>query len=455
MPTLSPVIIQLMSTFACAFTQPTYTKMLLLVSGAILAPRQRTIAAILRVMGLGQEVHYSSYHQVFNRAVWSPWVLSRLLLALLVQTLLQADDPLILLIDETIERRKGEKIGYKSWFRDPVRSSGRHLSAVMGIRWVCLALLVPLPWSPRAWALPFAVVPALSQDAAQRMGKRQRTVVAWAMLLVSKVRRWQPTRKLILVGDGSYAAIDLIATCQQLSPPVTFVSRLRLDAKLHDFPQRTSRFGPVPKKGERLASPLHYLNDPQTAWQPLQLTWYQGLSKQLLCYTAHQLWAKRGAVPVAIRWLCVQAPDDEHFKPEAFFCSDPEVPPAIVLSWVIARWNLEVTFAELRAHLGLETQRHWALRAVERTTPALFALFSLVVLCAHTLHPASLPMRSSAWYAKQQPTFSDALAAVRAHLWRYHFCDHQPLVASSSDHDPSLLFQPDHLPFWEILCYSS
>ena len=203
MATLSGIIIQLMSTFACAFTQPTYQKVLLLVSGAILAPRQRTIAAVLRVMGLGQEAHFSNYHQVFNRAVWSPWVLSRLLLGLLVQTLLQANDPLILLIDETIERRQGAKIGYKSWFRDPVRSSGRHLSAVMGIRWVCLALLVPLPWSQRPWALPFAVVPALSREASARLGKRQRSMVAWAILLVSKVRRWQPTRQLILVGDGS------------------------------------------------------------------------------------------------------------------------------------------------------------------------------------------------------------------------------------------------------------
>lgn len=450
MPSLSEVIIQLMSPFACAFTQPTYRKVVVLVSGAILAPRQRTIAAVLRVLGLGNEVHFSNYHQVFNRAVWSPWVLSRLLLAFLVQTLLPAEAPLVLLIDETIERRKGEKIAYKSWFRDPVRSSGRYLSAVMGIRWVCLALLVPLPWSPRPWALPFAVVPALSKEASVRLGKRQRTVVAWAMLLVSKVRRWQPHRQLILVGDGSYAAIELIRCCQQLSPAVTLVSRLRLDAKLHDFPQRKSNFGPPPKKGTRLPAPLAYLHDAQTPWQPAEIAWYSGIRKQLLLCSQHNLWAKRGADPVPIRWVLVQAPQDVHFKPEAFFCSDPHVTPATILGWVVARWNIEVTFAEMRAHLGLETQRHWAQRSLERTTPALFALFSLVTLCAHALHPQQLPVRTTVWYAKQQPSFVDALAAVRAHLWaqRFHF-------ASSPDPDLSLFTEPDISPVWEILCYSS
>lgn len=450
MPSLSEVIIQLMANFACSFTQPTYQKMLVLVSGAILAPRQRTIAAVLRVMGLGQGRHFSSYHQVFNRASWSPWVMSRLLLQVMVETLLHTDDCLILLIDETIERRKGDKISYKSWFRDPVRSSGRHLSAVMGIRWVCLSLLVPLPWSQRPWALPFALAPALSKEASQQAGRRQRTVVAWARLLVTKVRRWQPQRKLVLVGDGSYAAIDLIQTCQQLSPPVTFVSRLRLDAKLHEFPQRTSRFGPMPRKGGRLPSPLAYLHDPQTVWQPIDLAWYNATRKRLLLYTAHNLWAKRGAAPVPIRWVCVQAPDDPHFKPEAFFCSDPTVSPTTLLTWFVARWNIEVTFAELRAHLGLETQRHWAQRSIERTTPSLFALFSLVVLCAHALHPVTLPMRTTAWYTKRQPSFVDALAAVRAHLWQ------QRIIAYSSfNHDMLLFSDLDLAPFWDILCYST
>src|SRR5207247_4714679 len=85
--------------------------------------------------------------------------------------------------------------------------------------------------------------------------------------------------------------------------------------------------------------------------------------------------------------------------------------------WYVGRLNIEVTFEEMRAHLGLESQRHWSVRAVERTTPALFGLFSLVVLMAQRLHGSDLPVQGSGWYHKEEATFSDALAAVREHLW--------------------------------------
>ena len=82
---------------------------------------------------------------------------------------------------------------------------------------------------------------------------------------------------------------------------------------------------------------------------------------------------------------------------------------------------MEVTFHEVRAHLGVETQRQWSAQAIARTTPTLMGLFSLVTLLAHehyryqTTHPA--PLRIAAWYTKTTPTFSDALALVRRHLW--------------------------------------
>ena len=82
-----------------------------------------------------------------------------------------------------------------------------------------------------------------------------------------------------------------------------------------------------------------------------------------------------------------------------------------------SRWNIEVTFEEVRAHLGFETQRHWSARAIGRTTPCLLCLLSLVVLMAQRLHPDGLPLRQNGWYHKQEATFSDVLAAVRAHLW--------------------------------------
>jgi hypothetical protein len=109
---------------------------------------------------------------------------------------------------------------------------------------------------------------------------------------------------------------------------------------------------------------------------------------------------------------------DNSFKPTAFFCSDLSVSPELIITWFVGRWNLEVTFEDIRTYLGFETQRHWSDRAIERTAPCLFGIFSLVILMALRLHPHSLPVATTAWYPKSQASFSDALAAVRLDLWR-------------------------------------
>jgi hypothetical protein len=450
MPALSAEIIQLVSTFSIAFTVPTFRKAVTLLCGTILAPGRRTVAAALRVVGLAADKHFTNYHRVLNRDRWWPWILSKLLLALIIGVFISADAPLILLIDETIERRRGDKIQYKGWFRDPVRSTGRYLNKVLGIRWMCVCLLVPVPWSPRPWALPFMSVPALSKATSTQLNKRQRTIVEWAALLMGKVRRWQPDREMILVGDGTYAALSLIRCCQSFDPPVTFVSRLRWDAALHDFPEQRSQSGPKPKKGNRQPNPGARLKDPGTPWQALTLPWYAGQEKVVQFVTGVSLWAKRGEAPAPIRWVLVRCPQDRHFKPEAFYCSDASRSSAQILAWVIARWNIEVTFEELRTHLGFETQRQWSKRAIEHTTPCLFGIFSLVVLMAKVLYPHTLPVRTASWYPKQEASFSDALAAVRYHLWKASDYSMSPKLP-----DMLLIHQYTLDSLLELACYSA
>jgi hypothetical protein len=107
---------------------------------------------------------------------------------------------------------------------------------------------------------------------------------------------------------------------------------------------------------------------------------------------------------------------------EAFFCTDLEATPVEILPWVVMRWSVEVTFEEVRAHLGLETQRQWSDRAIARTTPVLLALFSLVtVLALRLCQDGQIPVPVTAWYQKGDPTFSDCLALVRRHLWRARY----------------------------------
>ncbi len=420
MPAPSAEIIQLLNAFALALSARTFSKALVLIYGAILAPGARTVSAILRVMGLGELQTFVSYHRVLNRDRWSPWLLSQLLLALLIRLFVPEGTPLVLLIDETLERRLGRRIKYKGRFYDAVRSKAGQVVTSFGIRWCCVALLVAVPWSNRPWALPFMLVPTLAPKVSAKLHKSHRTTVGWALALISKVRRWQPAREIVLVGDGSYAAVALVACCQRLRQPVRFVSRLRLDAALYDVagPQPKSKRGPKPKKGARQPSLQSRLSDPALLWQQFELPGYGGECKQFALASGTALWHHRGSDPVAVRWVMVRCPQNS-FKPCAFFCSDLNVSAEQIVRWYIGRWNIEVTFEEMRSQLGFETQRQWSDRAIERTAPCLFGLFSLIVAMARTLHPTDLPLQTTCWYQKTEATFSDALAAVRQHLWSH------------------------------------
>jgi hypothetical protein len=410
----------------------TFAKALTLIYGTLLAPGRRTISSALRVQGLCEENNFGKYHRVLNRDRWSPMRMSPLLLGLLIDAFVPDGMALVLLIDETLERRSGKQIVYKSWFRDAVRCVGKKVAVSLGIRWCCVCLLVSVPWSSRLWALPFLAVPVLSEKACQRLKKPHRSGVEWAALLMETIRLWQPEREIILVGDGGYAAVELVATCKRLD--VKMVSRLRLDASLFAFPapQPVGKRGPKPKKGARQPRFKERLLDPNTKWQSLLLRWYGGQEKRLEYVSGVSLWYTPGQAPVPIRWVLTRYEEEDRktgkkkTKAAAFFSSDTSLKPEQILAHFLQRWNMEVTFEEIRAHLGLETQRHWSKRAIGRTTPCLFGLFSLAVLMAKTRHPHALPVQQSRWYQKEEATFSDVLAAVRLHLWSAMNNTHSP-----------------------------
>lgn len=241
MRNLPPQMIHILRQFELLFSERMSDWVKILVVGAILVPGKRTVTTWLWVMGLSQEQQLQAYHRVLDRAKWSSRKLSRVLLNLLLQAFVPADAPVVLDIDEQLERRRGRKIAANGSSRDAVRSSTSFFVKSSGLRWVCLMLLVPIPWAKRGWALPFLTVLAPAERSYHERKRQHKPVLKWARPMVGQVRRWLPNRKLVVTVDSTYAALDCLVCGQSMGNPVTVVTRLRLDAALYDpAPARTA-----------------------------------------------------------------------------------------------------------------------------------------------------------------------------------------------------------------------
>lgn len=451
MPTLPADYLSILTVFAPLFSKCLWTHVQVLVVGAILTPGQRTVTAILRIMGLGHERHFQTYHRVLNRAVWSSWAVSRALLQMLIKAF-AATGPIIVGIDDTIERRWGAKIKARGIYRDPVRSSHSHTVKASGLRWLSLMLLVPIPWAKRVWALPFLTVLAPSERYYQGRKRAHKKLTDWARQALLQVRRWLPTRQLVIVADSGFAVIALLAQLQGLPNPVCMITRFRLDAGLYaPAPARKPQHQGRPSvKGARLPTLAQVLRDRATKWTRVTIPdWYGEGTRRIEIVSNTAVWYHPGQPPVPIRWVLIRDPQGK-FKPQALLCTDLTVKPEQIIKWFVLRWQLEVTFREVRTHLGVETQRQWSDLAIARTTPALLGLFSLVTLLAHQrVRRNRLPMRQTAWYTKQRPTFSDALAVVRRSVWRHGDLPPSRIATDSEKVSPKLLER-----FTEALCYA-
>lgn len=425
--TLPADLLNLIVVFAPLFTKPVWEHAKPLLLGAILAPGKRTVTACLRVVGLAEQRLFQSYHRVLNRARWSPRQASRILLGLLV-ALLPLSSPVIIGADDTLERRCGKKIRGKGCYRDGVRSTKKHVVKCFGLKWLSLMVLVRLPWSRRVWALPFLTLLCRAQE--KGSARRHKTAIDILMIAVRMIRRWLPQRAIVLVVDGAFAAVKLALLCAGEAVKVTLVTRLRMDARLYHppSPQPKGKRGRKPRKGARQRSLNEWAARSDTPWEEIEVEWYGGVQKQMLVMSRTALWHTPGDHPVAIRWVLVRDPDGK-LRDAVWACTNLAATPAEVLAWAVMRWSVEVTFEEARAHLGMETQRQWNDLAIARATPVLLGLFSLVTLMAQRLAAnGEIPVNQSAWYSKQEATFSDCLAMVRRHCWRSQY-----LVNSVSD----------------------
>lgn len=449
MSTLPTRFVYLIAAFAPLFSQRVFQSVPVLLMGAILATGKRTVAAVLRVMGLDQQPHFQTYHRVLNRAAWSALAAGRILLLLLVRAF-APQGPLIFGLDDTIERRWGAKIAARGIYRDPVRSSQSHFVKTSGLRWLCMMLLVPIPWAARVWALPFFTALCPSQRYHDKQGKRHKTLTDWARQMVKQVARWLPGRQIVIVADSTFAALEFLGAASRYA---TVITRLRLDAALYTpAPARPARQrGRARKKGERLPSLNKVLADLHTRWKTVTVPfWYGQCNRPVQIVSGTAVWYRSGMPVVPLRWVLIRDPLGQ-FETQALLCTDPQAAPAWILDCFVRRWQMEVTFEEARAHLGVETQRQWSDLAIARTTPCLFGLYAIVTLLAlHLFSTERVYLRHAAWYQKPQATFSDTIASVRRWLWSHEYF-------STSQNETEMIKIPRPLleRFIDSLCYAA
>jgi hypothetical protein len=417
---LPPTMVQVLASFAPLFSKRVWQHAQVLLVGAILAPGRRTVGSALRAMGLDRYERFHRYHRVLSRARWSSLEASRILLGLLLEAFVVGEGPLIVGLDETLERRYGKKISARGVYRDPVRSTHETFVKSSGLRWVCAMLLVEIPWASRVWALPFLSALAPSERYAAERGRGHKKITEWAWQMLLVLRRWHPRREIVAVADRAYASLKLLDRCRKLGNPITFVTRLRLDAALYEPapPRRPHQRGRPRLKGERLPNLSAVAEDPKTVWEPTEIAnWYGGEDRTVEIASETAVWYSTGLPAVPVRWVLIRDPEGR-FQSQALLCTDLQADPERIVGWYVMRWQVEVTFQEARRHLGFETQRQWSEMAIRRTTPALLGLFSLVTLFAHRrMARAAGVFRRAAWYRKRHPTFADALAVVRKELW--------------------------------------
>lgn len=451
MITLPAELMTFIVAFAPLFSKPVFEHVKLLLVGAILATGKRTVTACLRITGKGADKNFQTYHRVLNRARWSALEAARVLLGLLVATFAPTG-ALVFGLDDTIERRRGEQIRAKGIYRDPVRSSHSHFVKASGLRWLCCMLLTDISWAGRCWALPLLTVLCPSERFYEQRRRQHQKLTERAWQIIQLVGRWLPARTLIFVAGSSFAVIELLKRVSLL-PDVSLITRLRLDAALYDEAPRRKpgQIGRPRLKGKRRPTLKAMLKEPKTDWTRLKIAnWYGDSEREVEVCSDLAVWYHCGLPPVLIRWVLIRDPQ-KRFESQALLSTSTTHSPQQILSWFVRRWTMEVTFQESRAHLGIETQRQWNDLAIARSTPVLMGLYSIVTLTAEALMKSETKaIRTAAWYAKARPTFSDAIALVRRHLWSDSYF-------STSDSESEMIKIPRSLfeRLTDAVCYAA
>jgi hypothetical protein len=470
---------QFLEQFRPAFCVPTYQRFVVLCVGAIVTMGRRSVSRILWSVRCLMSGHASSYHRFFCSARWSLWPLAKVLAALVVACVPE-DQPIVVIADDTVEQHRGEHVFAKGCHRDAVRSSESRTVFKFGHKWVVLALSVQLPGCVRAWALPLLsalyvpppedktgsqaktgskakrsktqakrkrrsksgnkpgqgnkqrLIPQLRRrDKSGVLPPRHKTAALLARQMMAVLMHWFPDRRFILLGDWGFGSHDLALFCHRHRRRVTLIARTRSDMNLYALPTAPApgRRGARQRKGRKLKTPAQAVAAATCPRRCATVRWYGNSVRPLQvlggCGGWYRARGNRRAALIPVRWVFTYNAQGD--REDYLYSTDPSWTPERIIETFAGRWPIEVSFEELRAHLGFETTRHWCKNSVLRVAPCLLGLFSVVSLIyAELARQGKVKIRVTPCYFKTEPTFADALAAVRRLLWEQVILQHAP-----------------------------
>jgi hypothetical protein len=422
-------ILSILTLFSPLFSAPVYKNVVSLLAGHILTNGRRTIADVLRTLDLKNIKNFSKFHWVLSGAKWSAFQASKILFLTIINTF--SPEEVVIVLDTHIERRSGEKIRSLGRQRDAVQSTKNRKVLTIGLLWLVACISVKMPCCSTHWALPFfsQLIPPKRPLSTSRNKRdltnqsKRKTLTEWTAQLIVVIRKWLKKTKFVVVADVAFACHKIAHACAKADGAL--VSRMRMDARIFQFPDSSKkRRGRPLLVGKRCPLFSDYIKNNRLDWQETEVNWYGGERKKLLIYTGTNLWYAFGIPPLPIRWVLVKDPDNK-IEPIVLFSTNIDHAAERIIELFVSRWPIEVTFEEARRHLGIETQRQWSDKAIERTTPCLFASFSIIVLMAVKLageSGAKIPIQQTSWYHKKNVTFSDVFIYVRlAILKRKYF----------------------------------
>jgi hypothetical protein len=329
-----------------------------------------------------------------------------------------APDGLLQLVgDETVCQHPGEGVYGKACHRDAVRSSHGHVVHRWGHKWVVLALRVRVPGTTRTWAAPVLIALYRTPELNAREGRRHKTPPELMQGLLALWMRWFPERKSVFAGDGGYCTHKLSKFTRRHRRRICLVSKFYTDAVLHKLPPKREKgqMGRNKVRGERLPTPSEVVTSAKR-WRKLVVQWYGGGQRHIEVLSRVGHWYRQGHGLVQVRWVYVRDLSGTH-RDECLVSTDETMSEQEIVESFVGRWDIEVTFEEMREHLGLERNRGRCKQTVLRVEPCLFGMYSLIALWFACLGGDPLNRIVVTWPGKTNVTFSDAMGSVRREAW--------------------------------------